>query len=126
MKKVWILIITLVITIGAGIWEVSYLRESSRCFLSDINSVYQIAERKDYDLAKIEASNLKETWKDIRKTWALFIDDNQMDEIGEMLISFVSYIDSKNDEKIKHSYNCLTNSVNDVVEFECLKPENVF
>ena len=126
MKQVCILIITLVVVIGAGIWEMSYLKESSKYFLSDIGDVYQIAERNEYDLAKEEADNLQNTWKNIRKTWALFVDDNQMDQIGDKLVSFVSYIDSQNLEEIKHSYNNLTNSVTDVVEFECLKSENIF
>lgn len=126
MKQLGILIIVLAIVIGAGIWELSYLEESSRYFLSDISNVYQIAERNEYDLAKKEAKKLQDTWKDIRKTWALFIDDNQMDEIGDKLVSFVSYIDSQNEEEIEHSYKCLSNSVNSIVEFECLKPENVF
>lgn len=126
MKQVCIFIITLVIVIGAGIWELSYLKESSRYFLSDISNVYQIAERNEYELAQKEAVNLQNVWKDIRKTWALFIDDNQMDEIGDKLVSFVSYIDSQNEEEIKHSYKCLSNSVNNVIEFECLKAENIF
>lgn len=126
MKQIIIFIVTFVIVIGAGIWEVSYLKESSRYFLSDIRDVYQIAERKDYDVAKIEAKKLKETWKDIRKTWALFIDDNQVDEIGDKLVSFVSYINTQNDEYIQHSYKGLANSINSVIEFEYLKPENVF
>lgn len=126
MKQLIILIVTLIIVIGAGIWELSYLKESSRYFLSDISNVYQIAERNQYDLAKKEAKNLQDTWKDVRKTWALFIHDNHMDEIGDKLVSFVSYIDSQNQEEIKHSYKSLSSSINSVVEFECLKAENIF
>lgn len=126
MKQLIIFIITLIIVIGAGIWELEYLKESSRYFLSDISNVYQIAERNDYELAKEEAENLKGLWKDIRKTWALFIHDNKMDEIGDKLVSFVSYIDSQNEEEIKHSYKSLSNSVNSVVDFELLKTENIF
>ena len=126
MKQLIILIVTLIIVIGAGIWELSYLKESSRYFLSDISNVYQIAERNQYDLAKKEAKNLQDTWKDVRKTWALFIHDGHMDEIGDKLVSFVSYIDSQNQEEIKHSYKSLSSSINSVVEFECLKAENIF
>lgn len=126
MKQLVIFLVTLLIIIGVGIWELSYLKESSRYFLSDISNVYQIAEREDYNLAKKEAEKLKDTWNEIRKTWALFIDDNQMDEIGDKLVSFVSYIDTQNIEEIKHEYKGLSNSVRDVVEFERLKPENVF
>lgn len=126
MKQFIILIVTLIIVIGAGIWELSYLKESSRYFLSDINNVYQIAERNEYDLAKEEAEKLHDTWKAVRKTWALFIHDNHMDEIGDKLVSFVSYIDSQNREEIKHSYKSLASSINSVVEFEGLKAENIF
>ena len=126
MKQLITLIVTLLIVIGSGIWELSYLKESSRYFLSDISNVYQIAEREDYELAKNEANKLQDTWKEIRKTWALFIHDSHMDEVGGKLVSFVSYVDSQNKEEIKHSYKSLSSSINSIVEFECLKPENIF
>ena len=126
MKQLLILIITLIIVISAGIWEMSYLEESSGYFLSDINNIYQLVERNEYELAKNEADTLKDTWKDIRKTWALFIDDSRMDEIGDTLVSFVSYIQNQDTGEVKHSYKCLSNSVRNVVEFESLKPENIF
>ncbi len=126
MKQVVVLIITLVIVISAGIWETSYLNESSNYFLSDISNVYQMAERKDFENAKKECETLKNNWKNIRKTWALFIDDSQMDEIGDKLISFVSYIELENEEEITHSYNSLSSSITSIIEFESLKTENVF
>ena len=126
MKQIAILVIVLLIIIGAGIWEMSYLKESSTYFLTDINNTYQIAERKDYELAKNEAEKLQEVWKDIRKIWAIFIDDSQMDDVGDRLVSFVSYIETENEEEIKHSYNILYSAVRNVVEFECLKAENIF
>lgn len=126
MKQVVVLIITLVIVISAGIWETSYLNESSNYFLSDISNVYQMAERKDFKSAKKECETLENNWKNIRKTWALFIDDSQMDEIGDKLISFVSYVELENDEEITHSYNSLSSSIRSIIEFESLKTENVF
>ncbi len=126
MKQILIFVITLSIIIGVGIWEITYLKESSSYFLSDISDVYQIASREDYELAKTEAKKLQQTWDNIRKTWALFIDDNQMDEVGDRLVSFVSYIHNKDKGEIYHSYKCLSNSVNSVVEFEYLKPQNIF
>lgn len=126
MKHIAILVITLVIVILAGIWEISYLKESSNYFLADISNLYQIAERRDYELAKTEAKNVEKNWKKIRKTWAIFIDDSKMNEIGDKLVSFVSYIENKDEVEINHSYKCLSNSVKDIVEFECLNAENVF
>lgn len=126
MKQIVVLVITLVIVVSAGIWETTYLNESSSYFLSDISNIYQMAKREEFDNAKKESENLKSEWTNIRKTWALFIDDSQMDEIGDKLISFVSYIELQNNEEITHSYNSLAGSIKSIIEFESLKAENIF
>lgn len=126
MKQIAILVIALSIIILGGIWELSYLKESSNYFLSDVNNLYQIAKREEYELAKVEIKNVKENWNKIRKTWAIFIDDSKMDEIGDKLVSFVSYIENKDEDEIKHSYKCLSNSVKNIIDFESLNIENVF
>lgn len=126
MKQIIILLTTLALIIFTGIWEISYLKESGNYLLSDINNLYQIAERQDYELAKKETESVKENWKKIRKTWAIFIDDSKIDEIGDKMVSFVSYIENNQKEEIKHTYQCLSNSVKDIVEFECLNAENIF
>lgn len=108
MKQILILVITFVLVISVGVWETSYLTESSSCFLSDISNVYQMSERNDFESAKNETKTLKDNWENIRKTWALFIDDSQMDEIGDKLISFVSYVELEDEDEITHSYNSLS------------------
>ena len=47
-------------------------------------------------------------------------------EIGDKLISVVSYVELENDEEITHSYNSLSSSIRSIIEFESLKTENVF
>lgn len=126
MKQITILLVTLLLIIVAGIWEISYLKESSRYILSDMNSIWQTVERNEYEVAKKEATNLKNSWEEVKKTWAVFMDDSELEEIGDKLVSFVSYIDTANLEEIKHSYNRLSNSIKGAVEFECLKAENIF
>lgn len=126
MKQILILLVTLAIIIISGMWEISYLKESSHYFLADINNLYQTAQREEYEIAKEEGKAIKKTWEKIEKTWALFIDDRKMEDIEEELISFVSYIDSKDRIEIKASYDRLKNNVKDISEYECLNAENIF
>jgi len=126
MKQILILLVTLAIIIIPGLWEISYLKESSNYFLADINNLYQISQREEYQLAKTEAESVKETWNKIEKTWALFIDDRKMYDIEEELISFVSYIESKDEIETNASYNRLKNSIKEISEYECLNAENIF
>lgn len=126
MKQIAILVITLGIIIISGIWEISYLKESANYFLADASNLYQTAERKDYDNVEQEIKNVKETWKKVEKTWALFIDDNKMDKIEEEFVSFVSYVESKDESEIRKSYKCLAASIKDIAEHECLNAENIF
>jgi len=126
MKQILILLITLAIIIIPGVWEISYLKESSHYFLADISNLYQTVQREDYERAKEEAKDIKRTWEKIEKTWALFIDDRKMEDIEEELISFVSYIESNDKVEIKTSYDRLKNNVKDIAEYECLNAENIF
>lgn len=126
MKQILILIVTLAIIIISGMWEISYLKESSNYFLADISNLYQTAQREDYELAKKEGKAIKQTWEKIEKTWALFIDDRKMEDIEEELISFVSYIDSQDEVEIHASYHRLKNNVKDIAEYESLNAENIF
>ena len=126
MKQILVLIITLAIIIISGIWEISYLKESSHYFLADISNLYQTAQREEYEIAKEEGKTIKKTWEKIEKTWALFIDDRKMEDIEEELVSFVSYIESKDKVEIHASYQRLKNNVKDIAEYECLNAENIF
>jgi len=126
MKQILILLITISIIVISGLWEISYLKESSNYFLADINNLYQTVKREDYELAKSECKAIKKTWENIEKTWALFIDDKKMEDIEEKLTSFVSYIEIKDKVEIKASYDRLKNSVKDISEYEALNAENIF
>ena len=126
MKQIAILVITLGIIIISGIWEISYLKESANYFLADVNNLYQTAERKDYAQAENDIKDVKETWKKVERTWSLFIDDNKMDKIEEEFASFVSYVESKDESEIRKSYKCLSASIKDVAQHECLNAENIF
>lgn len=126
MKQILILLITISIIVISGLWEISYLKESSNYFLADISNVYQTVKREDYELAKSECKSINKTWEKLEKTWALFIDDKKMEDIEEKLASFVSYIESKDKVEIKASYDRLKNSVKDISEYEALNAENIF
>lgn len=126
MKQILILLITISIIVISGLWEISYLKESSNYFLADVNNLYQTVKREDYELAKSECKAIKKTWENIEKTWALFIDDKKMEDIEEKLTSFVSYIEIKDKVEIKASYDRLKNSVKDISEYEALNAENIF
>jgi len=126
MKQLLILLVTLAIIIIPGIWEISYLKESSNYFLADINNLYQTVQREDYELADKESKDIKKTWEKIEKVWSLFIDDRKMEDIEEELVSFVSYIESKERIELKASYDRLKSSVREISEYECLNVENIF
>ncbi len=126
MKQIVILITVFVIVVIAGTWELSYIKDSSNMFLSDISDIKQIIERDDYEDAQKQAKQLKETWLDIRKSWSVLMDDSHMDNIEEKLISFVHYVHSEEESKAKHSAESLANAIKQSINFQELKPENIF
>lgn len=126
MRQSIVFFIVLLLVILFGFWELSYLDESSKYFMSDINNTYQTAMRGEYSVAENEGKNIKEMWKNLRKTWALFINDGEIDRIDESITSFVSCIKTQSDDDIVKEYYVLISQIKHAVEFQKVKVENVF
>ena len=126
MKQLIAFIIVLFIVVFSGIWEITYLNESGKYLMSDIRDIYQISMRGEYEAAENDGGILKENWKELKKTWALFINDGEIASIEYNMVNFISYIDTKNEEEISKEYNLLMAKIKNVVAFQELKVENVF
>ena len=91
MKQWAILIISVIILLLAGFWQICYLEKTARYTLSDIEYVKNAAINGNFKLAKEGAENIEKTWNSIETVWHIFIDSNEIDRIEEHICNIKSF-----------------------------------
>ena len=126
MKQVIILIVAILLLIFAGIYEISYLKNSSKYLLSDINYSKQYINEENFYLAKEHYNALKETWENLRDPWGIFIDHDEVGEMDEALLAYKSYLDKEQEIDAYVEICEIERIVNHIVEKQEVKIGNVF
>ena len=126
MKQWAILIISVIILLLAGFWQICYLEKTARYTLSDIEYVKNAAINGNFKLAKEGAENIERTWNSVETVWHIFIDSNEIDRIEEHICSIKSYIDEEDKEEVIVNANELNRIVDYVVRKQKVHIQNVF
>lgn len=126
MKQIIMLIVTSVILICAGIWEINYLNDSSQYVLSDVSYSKNAINNNNFALAKGHIKDIEETWNDIKPVWTMFVDHLEIDNVEESLLKYKVYIESENKEESLHYAEELDRAFRHIVEKQSVKTENVF
>ena len=126
MKQWAILIISVIILLLAGFWQICYLEKTARYTLSDIEYVKNAAINGNFKLAKEGAENIEKTWNSIETVWHIFIDSNEIDRIEEHICSIKSYIDEEDKEEVIVNANELNRIVDYIVRKQKVHIQNVF
>lgn len=126
MKQWAILIISVIILLLAGFWQICYLEKTARYTLSDIEYVKNAAINGNFKLAKEGAENIEKTWNSVETVWHIFIDSNEIDRIEEHICSIKSYIDEEDKEEVIVNANELNRIVDYVVRKQKVHIQNVF
>lgn len=126
MKQWAILIISVIILLLAGFWQICYLEKTARYTLSDIEYVKNAAINGNFKLANEGAENIERTWNSVETVWHIFIDSNEIDRIEEHICSIKSYIDEEDKEEVIVNANELNRIVDYVVRKQKLHIQNIF
>lgn len=126
MKQWAILIISVIILLLAGFWQICYLEKTARYTLSDIEYVKNAAINGNFKLAKEGAENIERTWNSVETVWHIFIDSNEIDRIEEHICSIKSYIDEEDKEEVIVNANELNRIVDYIVRKQKVHIQNVF
>lgn len=125
--KQWVtLIISVIILLLAGFWQICYLEKTARYTLSDIEYVKNAAINGNFKLAKEGAENIEKTWNSVETVWHIFIDSNEIDRIEEHICSIKSYIDEEDKEEVIVNANELNRIVDYIVRKQKVHIQNVF
>lgn len=96
MKQWLILIISLLILIFAGVYEINYLENTSKYILSDVRYAKQLVDLKNIEMAKDHFNSLKSTWDNLKQPWGIFIDHEEIGYLDEAITSYKAYLDKNN------------------------------
>lgn len=126
MKQWVVLIVSVCIIIFSGIYEVSYLRDTSSYLLADIEYCRNAVENNNFSIAKDHVKDVYSTWNYLDNVWSIFIDHDEMGNIKEEMLTFKLYIENENKEEAIIACRKLEQAILHSVEKQELSISNVF
>lgn len=125
MKQCIIITVAIILVIILNIWQVNYLKTTSRYILTDINEIDISVKREDYESALKGVEELEKTWANIEPGWDIFGEHNDIEQISEHITSIKVYSKYQDKEELVNEYKLLEQLVNHIIESEQLKFSNV-
>lgn len=99
MKQVIISIICIALLVIGGVAEIKYLNKSASYLSSDIEYVKNAIINNNYELAKEQLNNTKNNWKEQKKIWHIFVNNEEIEEIDVSIIELEEYINNQMKEE---------------------------
>ena len=125
MKQYIVIGVAILIILALNFWQTSYLKDTSRYLLSDINDIQNSVNRGDFESIVTGANGLEKTWNNVQYMWDVFGEHDDIEKITEHIKSIKVYAKYKNTEEIVNEYTLLESLINHVVEAEQIDFSNV-
>lgn len=126
MKQYIILISALLVIILLNLWQDTYLEETSKYLLSDINDLKNAIYRDDYENAEKSVKEIKNTWNNMIKGWDIFAEHDDVEEISLLVTSLKVYVEEQSKIDVIYTYTLLKQRVEHTLQTELLHLSNVF
>lgn len=115
-KQIIILVISLVIIIFCGIWELNYLDKTSMYLKSDVNSVRNFIQNNNFDMALNAYNNMENTWNSMTYLWNIFINHERVDYLEETMVLLKTNIEIQERDEAIEQANRLEHIISQVVD----------
>lgn len=115
-KQIIILLVALFLLIFCGLWEINYLENTSRYLHGDINSVKNLVENENFEMAKKQYESIENTWNNISSVWNIFVNHERLDYLEEEMTLLKSSLEVKQKEEALNSIDKLERIVTQIVE----------
>lgn len=125
MKQYLIIAVALLLIFLLNFWQSSFLKETSRYILTDINEIDNSVKREDFASALKGIEELEKTWESIESGWDIFGEHDDIEQINEHIASMKVYAKYEDKEELVNEYTLLASVINHVIETEELKFSNV-
>lgn len=125
-KQILIFIVSIALLIFGGIWELKYLNNTSRYLQTDIDYVRYELENNNFEGAKNQIVELKNTWYDVSDVWNIFVNHDRIDDLEEAIETLSANVELKNKEEGIKSSIILKAIVTQIVDKQKFSFEHVF
>jgi hypothetical protein len=126
LKQIITLIVSLIIIIFGGIFEIQYIEHSSRYLLSDIEYSKNAINNNNFELAKSHIENLEDTWNNLKGTWNIFVIQDEIDNVDNTIVTYKIHTEYGNEEEAMADCDLLKNMIEDIVQKHKVTYENIF
>lgn len=126
MKQWIIIIVALSIIILLNFWQCTYLRETGKYLLSDINAIDNFLDLENFELCKNAILELENTWKDVEPTWDTFGEHDDIEKVGESIQSMKVYAKYEKKFELENEYTLLQTRIKNVINTEKFAFKNIF
>ena len=125
MKQCMIIVVAIVFVVLLSFWQSSYLKDTSKYILTDINEIDNSVKREDFNSALKGVEELEKTWESIKPGWDIFGEHDDIEQISEHIESLKVYAKYEDKEELVNEYYLLKSLINHVIDAEQLKFSNV-
>ena len=126
MKQWIIIIVSLGLIIGCNFLQSSFLENTSRYVITDINEIKITGARNDKKAIEEAVKALDETWKSIRLGWDVFAEHDLVEEIEESIARIKICVELGEINEMLIENSILKEEIECVVKQEKLRFSNVF
>ena len=115
-KQIIILVVSLIVVIYCGIWEINYLDKTSMYLKSDINNVRNLVQNNNFDMAMTGYENIEKTWNNMTKLWNIFVNHDRIDYLEETMVMLKVNIQTNEKEEAIEQTNKLERIISQIVD----------
>jgi len=126
IKQIVILLISTLIILFSGIYEIKYLKDTSRYILSDIEYSKNALNNDNFELAKNHVKKLEDTWNNMKNVWNMFLVKEDIEEIEKRITMYKIHTEYNNSEEAIVDCELLKEMIEDAVDKHKVKFENIF
>lgn len=126
MKQWIIIIVALVIIILFNFWQCTYLKETGKYLLSDINAIDNYLNSKKLNMLNAAILELESTWKDVEPYWDTFGEHDDIEKVEESIQSMKVYAKYQKDDELENEYTMLQTRILNVINTEKFALKNIF
>ena len=125
MKQVWILIISIMILVTAGICEIKFLNNSSKYLKADLDYIENAVLNNNYQLAKSQFDNTFSSWNELKDVWHIFITSEEIDAINSNIIELKHYLEYEEEEDSLIAIEQIKSSITHCITRQNLRIDNI-
>lgn len=125
MKQIIILVISVIISLSAGLYEINYLKNTTKYFNADINHIKNKINSQDFEEADIYLNKVEKSWNKIKNIWDIFVNHEDINQIEEEMLSCKLDIKSQDKEDSLKSVERLKRDLNNIYERKKIKLQNI-